>query len=251
MTDESEALAVPARPSATIVMLREANPHPELLLVKRRAGDAFGETYAFPGGVIDKGESAARNFCVGLSSDEANELLKLPHGGLDYYIAVIRELFEETGVLLATDRNGAWACSDALPADLRRRVDKGLMPWSDFLTQQILTLSCDSLHYFAHWETPFSEPKRWTTRFFMAQLPPGQDACHDGHETTDSCWVSASIALERREAGQMDMPYPTYKTLERMRGFRSIPELFTWAKDQRLAGVEMIRPDFKRCPDQF
>lgn len=251
MSADRKPRPAPARPSSTIVVLRSAQPQPEVLLVKRRAGDAFGETYAFPGGVVDADESAARGFAIGTTAEQANRALGVEHGGLEYYSAVIRELFEETGVLLAHDTDGEWARDKPEFESLRYKVDKGLLPWSEFLKDQGLCMSCDALHYFAHWETPFSSPKRWTTRFFMAELPPGQNACHDGSETTDSCWLSAAEALDRHKTGQMDLPYPTFKTLQKMCEFQSIPELFAWAREQRHSGIEMIRPDFNRCPDQY
>jgi len=234
---------VPAKPSSTVVVLRDGSPQPEMLMIKRRAGDAFGDCYAFPGGVIDADEPAARDYCVGVSAKDADTMLNLPHSGLDYYSAGIRELFEETGVLLAQDESGKWACGDALSVELRSRVDTGLLPWPEFLKQQALCMACDSLHYFAHWETPFDLPKRWTTRFFVARLPGGQDACHDGIETADSRWMSATDLLSEEASGLIRIPYPTVKTLERMRRFNSTGELLTWARDQQAAGIVRNRPD--------
>jgi 8-oxo-dGTP pyrophosphatase MutT (NUDIX family) len=235
--------AVPAKPSSTIVVLRDAAPRPEILMIKRRAGDAFGDSYAFPGGVIDEDESAAREFCAGVSAEEADTMLDVPHNGLDYYSAGIRELFEETGVLLAQNVSGKWACGDALSIKLRSRVDQGLLPWSEFLEQQALCMACNSLHYFAYWETPFDLPKRWTTRFFVARLPTGQDACHDGLETTDGRWMSAADLLSEESRGKIRIPYPTVKTLESMQHFNSIDELFAWARNQQAAGIGLNRLD--------
>jgi hypothetical protein len=56
-------------------MVRDAEGAPEILLVRRRAGDAFGESYTFPGGVIDPDEMNARPVCQGRSEDEANSIL--------------------------------------------------------------------------------------------------------------------------------------------------------------------------------
>jgi len=243
MNDSDAAQPAPAKPSSTIIVLRDGNRHPDMLMVKRRAGDAFGESYAFPGGVVDDDESAARRFCLGITADEANATLGVPDGGLDYYSAGIRELFEETGVLLAQDSAGKWACGTALSVDLRSRVDKGLLPWSEFLKQQSLCIACDSLHYFAHWETPFNLPKRWTTRFFMARLPTGQDACHDGIELTDSRWMSAADLLTEESRGEIRVPYPTVKTLEKLQHFKTIDELFSWALQQQAAGIGLNRLD--------
>ena len=232
----------PAKPSATIVVLRDGSAKPEMLMVKRRAGDAFGESYTFPGGVVEEDESAAAEFCAGVSAAEADAALNVPRDGLDYYSAGIRELFEETGILLARDRSGKWACGKALSADLRSRVDKGLLPWPEFLQQRALQMTCDALHYFAYWETPFDLPKRWTTRFFLSKLPVGQDACHDGYETTDCRWMNADDFLAARSEGEIRIPYPTIKTLESLQHCNTIDELISWAKGQQAEGIGINRP---------
>ena len=86
---------VTPRPSATVVLLREGEGHPKLLMVKRRAGDAFGDSYAFPGGVVDHDESDVHGLIDGKTADEAAAILGISKNALDYYSAAIRELFEE------------------------------------------------------------------------------------------------------------------------------------------------------------
>ena len=127
---------VPALPSATIVLLREREGSPELLMVKRRAGDAFGDSYAFPGGVVDHDESDAHGRIDGQTADEANAVLGVSRDGLDYYSAAIRELFEETGILLGRDNKGEWASDSPQLQALRVEVDQGRLPWSEFLDTQ-------------------------------------------------------------------------------------------------------------------
>jgi len=114
---------VPARPSATVVLLREREGHPELLMVKRRAGDAFGDSYAFPGGVVDHDESDAHGLIDGKTADEAASVLGISANALDFYSAAIRELFEETGILLARDNHGEWASDSPELQALRIEVD--------------------------------------------------------------------------------------------------------------------------------
>ena len=159
---------------------------PEILLVKRRAGDAFGESYTFPGGVIDDNESNATRFGSGVTEDDANQFLGIDNGGLDFYSAGIRELFEETGIFLVRNNSGAWAACNSDIAVCRNEIDRGKRDWAAFLQQYRFNMAFDALHYFAHWITPLIRPKRWTTRFFLTEIPSGQTACHDGHETTDS-----------------------------------------------------------------
>lgn len=233
---------VSARPSATIVMLRDAQPAPELLMVRRRGGDAFGESYAFPGGVLDDDESLAAGFCHGRTPKEADAMLGVSGGGLDFYVAAIRELFEETGILLVRDESGAWASTVEDLETLRARLCGRTLQWSQFLRQHTLTMACDALHYFAHWETPLGLPKRWSTRFFLALMPPGQDARHDGAELTDSRWLRAAEAMTHAKHGSMKVPFPTYRNLEALSAFESIDALDGWAARRRAEGIPKTRP---------
>jgi 8-oxo-dGTP pyrophosphatase MutT (NUDIX family) len=234
---------VPAKPSATIVILRESSSGPEILLVKRRAGDAFGDSYTFPGGVVDNDESTSHAFSQGKTPDEADAVLSVAQGGLDYYSAAIRELFEETGILLARDAAGKWFHDGPNVDVLRKEVDQGALHWSDFLRDQELRMASDALHYFAHWETPLSLPKRWSTRFFLAELPPGQDATHDGSELTDCRWIIAADALSLGRDGGMKLPIPTVSTLKSLSEFGSVSEVIDWAECRMTQGIERILPD--------
>jgi 8-oxo-dGTP pyrophosphatase MutT (NUDIX family) len=247
LMQQDKSDSVLARPSATVVLVREGKPDPEILMVKRRAGDAFGDSYAFPGGVVDDDEFEARPFCRGMTAEHADAELGLPGGGLDYYSAVVRELFEETGVLLARDSRGKWAFSDNSDAEsilleLRKKLDDGVMSWAEILRIRSLCIACDALHYFSFWETPLRLPKRWAARFFLAELPPGQDAQHDGSELTDSCWMTAAEILSSSMKGGMNLPLPTLTNLKIISGFGSVDDLLSWASTQAADEIQKIRP---------
>ena len=235
---------VPALPSATVVMLREHDGAPELLMVKRRAGDAFGDSYAFPGGVVDHDESDAHGLIDGRSADEASSILKIAENALDYYSAAIRELFEETGILLARSNDGEWANVTDELQELRIEVDKGRLPWSEFLETQGLRISCDALHYFAYWQTPLDQHKRWSTRFFFAETPAGQSASHDGSEVTDIRWVTSNQALAGARDRSMKLPLPTIRNLRNMQHCASVDEMLAWADRRRQEGIIKLRPIF-------
>jgi len=243
----SNSDSIPALPSATIVLVREAESEPEILMVRRRAGDAFGDSYAFPGGVVDADESNAHSYCHGLTAERANEKLSVVSGGLDYYSAAVRELFEETGILLARDPSGNWAFANesgsaSLLRELRGQLDSGSLPWAELLRTYDLCIACDALRYFSFWETPVRLPKRWAARFFLAQLPPGQDAEHDGKELIDSCWMTAMEVLASGEEGGMKLPFPTVVNLRNIAEHRTVDALLGWASAQAVAGVAKIRP---------
>lgn len=232
---------VPALPSATVVIAREGDRYPELLMIERRAGDAFGESFAFPGGVVDHDESDAHGCIDGRTADDANAVLGVAADGLDFYSAAIRELFEESGILLARDDAGQWATVTPAREVLRIEVDKGRLPWAEFLKNEGLQLACDALHYFAHWETPLIQPKRWSTRFFLAELPEGQEASQDDSEVTDLCWLSAREALERANDGRIKLPFPTKRNLRKMSNFESVDALIRWA-DREALDIMKFRP---------
>ena len=232
--------AIP-RPSSTVVVVRAAAAKPEVLLVRRRAGDAFGDSYTFPGGVIDPDETDARPVCSGLSAEDANQILGVDNG-LDYYSAAIRELFEETGVLLAKTANGDWPADTTIYAEQRVAVDRCELSWPKFLRDEGLCMAVDLLHYFAWWITPVVSPKRWTTRFFAAELPPGQSARHDGKELTDSRWLTADEALAQDRAGDIILPQPTRRNLDLIKHFEAVAPLLEWAGNRHLEGITHICP---------
>ena len=239
--------SVKARPSATVVLVREGESDPEILMVRRKAGDAFGDSYAFPGGVVDDDESQALAFCRGTTTEQADAALGLPRGGLDFYSAAVRELFEETGVLLARDSQGDWAFSGDQDAEsslreLRGQLDSGVLSWAEILRTHDLRIACDALHYFSFWETPLRLPKRWAARFFLAEIPPGQDAQHDGSEITDSCWMTAAEILSVGKKAGMKLPFPTLSNLKKISEFRTVDELLSWASAQTAEGIAKIRP---------
>ena len=238
---------VAALPSATVVVVREGASDPEILMVRRRTGDAFGDSYAFPGGIVNDDERAAHSFCGGRTPAQANNTLRLSDGGLDFYSAAARELFEETGILLARDSRDAWAFATDADAkhplrELRGQLNDGDVSWAQMLRQHDLRIACDALHYFSFWETPLHLPKRWAARFFLAEAPPGQDAQHDGRELTDSCWMTAAEVLSAGKGRGMKLPFPTLTNLKKISEFRSVNELLRWSVAQAAAGVDKIRP---------
>ncbi len=231
------AEAVAARPSSTVVLARDAADEPEYLLVRRHAKSAFGSTFAFPGGVIEPADAAVHSRCAGIERDEADRLLGVRADGLDYYSAAVRELFEETGVLLAERGPG----TDELDR-CRGLLNAGDVVWQDFLAEYDLRIRCDLLCYFSHWITPDTLPRRYSTRFFAARMPAGQVACHDERELTDSRWMTARAALAAAAEGDIEIPFPTLRTLESIADHAGVDALIAWARDRGRAGVEPIQP---------
>ena len=228
-----------ARPSSTVVLVRESGDIPELLLMRRHEQSAFGGAHAFPGGVLEDADALVENHCTGVTADEADSLLGVDHG-LAYFSAAIRELFEESGVLLAT----ASGCGVDFVA-ARDALNAGSLDWRSFVAENDLQLHCGALHYFSFWITPEALPRRFSTRFVLAAMPDDQDAGHCGGELTDSCWLSADDALAAYHDGEISLHFPTIRTLEALAPYGTLGELLGWAAARAREGVRCIFPEIE------
>lgn len=226
-----------ARPSSTVVLARPGNDEPELFMVRRHAQSSFGAAYAFPGGTVDPEDRLVHDFCTGLSTFDADANLGVKNGGLDFYSAAIRELFEESGVLL-TDISKA---DESLPV-ARDALNNGSDNWADFVRRNSLLLDCAALHYISHWVTPPAQPQRYSTRFFLAALPDGQTATHCGGELTESQWATAHATLIAGRERRIRLHYPTIKTLESIARHKTFEALMEWAESCADWGVTTMLP---------
>ena len=234
-----------ALPSSTVLLVRPGKPTPEILMVLRRPGEAFGDSYTFPGGVVDDDELNSIPYCHGRTEKQANNGLDLATGALAFYSAAARELFEETGVLLAKDSSGDWAFSQESESyfnKLRSQLDAGHLSWSNLLRDCNISIACDVLHYISFWETPIQFPRRWATRFFLAELPPSGSAQHDGRELLNSRWMTAAAVLSAGRKGEMNLPFPTRANLNAIAAFNSTKDLLGWAHVQAATRIDRIRP---------
>jgi len=241
VNDQAQVPCSRPLPSATVVLLRDARPDPELLLVLRHAGTSFGSTYVFPGGLLETDDDAVAARCDGIDSAGANRMLNVESGGIAYFSAAIRELFEEAGVLLAKTTGGEWV-DPAQFGDERDALNAGRDSWSAFLQRHDLRLACDALHYFSFWITPREIPKRFSTRFFAAALPAGQTATHCGTELIDSRWLSPRQALCENEKDGFELPHPTIVTLQSLSEFVDTNAALRWAGQRCRDGIDCLLP---------
>jgi 8-oxo-dGTP pyrophosphatase MutT (NUDIX family) len=214
------ASAVPTRDGATVMLVRDG-PHPdrplEVFMLRRHPRTAFGSVHVFPGGVVDESDHAPalEPHCPGLTDEDASTRLGVARGGRAFWIAAIRESFEEAGVLLARGPDGQPIRFDGHP-DVqarfdahRRAVHAGHRTLLDVLEAEQLVLAVDCVRYVAHWITPEGEPKLFDTRFFLARAPQGQAYAHDESELIGSEWVRPADALDRHRRGDFPMIGPT------------------------------------------
>lgn len=218
------------RPAATIVLMRDAEAELEVLLMRRNRNAGFVPgAYVFPGGRVDvaDADAAAIDLVDGLSADQSARRLGLndPAAAMAFYLAALREAFEETGILVGVRPDGSSppsAAVDAAVNEVRDRLMTDLLVFSDALSELECRIAGDAVEYIAHWITPIPEPRRYDTRFFAARVPPGTEAIVDPREMTDALWLSPGEALHRCDEGALPMVFPTIKTLEELERFDSV-----------------------------
>ncbi|HYD57893.1 MAG TPA: MBL fold metallo-hydrolase [Burkholderiales bacterium] len=218
------------RPAATIVLLRQGGAGPEVLMLQRTQSAAFlGGAYVFPGGALDARDSdpAVLGRVTGLTEAQANARLGVPSGALAYYIAAVRECFEEAGVLLATTSQGGHLAKDRVEGLMRFRA----APFNEFLAAEDLYVPGGSLAYFGHWITAPGRTRRFDTRFFVALAPEGQEGSHDATETVHSMWVRPQDALDRAGRKEIELVHATQQTLKELARFMTCEEAFAYARD--------------------
>jgi len=229
------------RDAATVMLLRDGDAGLEVFMMRRTLNAAFvGGFYVFPGGAVDDADRSAEVEAVslGLTDAEASERLGVVRGGLAYWVAAIRECFEEAGVLLALDGDGAVVRFDDPAVERRfaghrRAVHGGDQRLVELCRDEGLRLATGEIAYVSHWITPEGEPRRFDTRFFVARAPEAQDPLHDDQETIASLWVRPADALDRCRAGELAMIPPTIRNLEFLVPFAHADEAMAAAQTVR------------------
>jgi 8-oxo-dGTP pyrophosphatase MutT (NUDIX family) len=252
-------MGVTIRDAATVMLIRDAlgddsEPAIEVCMLRRNLASAFvAGVYVFPGGSVDPDDRGpeAEALCRGRTDAEASAILGVESGGLAFWVAALRECFEEAGVLLAepavSGAGGADALLDTTEPVVARRfaayrdaVNDGSTRLLDVCRTEGLRLVADAVHYVSHWITPELAPRRYDTRFFITVAPPGQVASHDDGETIAAIWVRPGEALAREAAGEIELLPPTIANLASIEGFGSTDQVMAWAC--RITEVPTVLP---------
>lgn len=233
---------VPAQPrhAATVVLLRDAPGGPEAYLLRRVKGMAFaGGMHVFPGGSVDPADETAHTRWAGPPvSDWATWFRADEPLARALVCAAVRETFEECGVLLAGPSGDELlddVSSDEWEAE-REALEAREQSLSELLERRGLVLRSDLLRPFAHWITPEVEPKRFDTRFFLAELPAGQVARHVGGEADERRWVRVKDALD---SGLTLMP-PTHTALQDLAPFDDVRSALDAERQVTLVAPKLV-----------
>ena len=232
------------------------------MLRRSEASHFVPDVYVFPGGTVDKSDVSEQAFARARGVDSASVQTQFraqiepsfpaPVSSLEVHeaagvlFAAVRELYEEAGVLLASDENGT-PLSDRDLAPYRERlhaertrVQAGEVAFADLLEEINAYANAHALALFSQWITPPVFSRRYNAHFFVAKASPDQAAVADAFETHDGVWIAPREALARCESGDFRMVYPTIKHVERLAEFDNVDALMDFA---RTKPIYSIMPD--------
>ena len=229
----------PPAPSASVALIRDHAQGLQVLMMQRHGdADVLGGAFVFPGGKVDAEDAEwidrldvepallhQRLAEVALQHEEAAAL----------YVAAVREVFEEIGVLFA-----------GLPPDAVRAAWAALRQgprFGELFEGSGLRLAASALQPWSRWITPLVGGvvrKRFDTRFFIGVPPPGQEASHDEHEAVDSVWLSPREALRRYWEDGMTLAPPQIMGLAELARHGDTASVLAAARERR---PPLIQPE--------
>jgi 8-oxo-dGTP pyrophosphatase MutT (NUDIX family) len=222
--------------ASSVILLREAQPLGFEVLLARSPdkASALGRTYGFPGSEVQKSDFAdgILSRFRGLRADKARKLLGAhfaPPQALGVWVAAIRALYEEVGILIAVKENGEPITPD-IDLNVRLHEDRAALRARSLSFQSILereNLYCDGarLCYFSHWQTPAQFSTRLDTRLFVAATPEGQTAHSTPCDAARSLWLKPDRALQLINRGELPVAFSTFVSLRTLADFGSVQSL--------------------------
>lgn len=197
-------------------------------MVRRAAASVFmGGSYVFPGGAVDDCDRGA---------EAAAALSGADPGELAWRAAALRELAEEAAVFITT------------PPDDGSMAERAAGIHGTALYSLVVAAGrCfdgAALAYLDNWVTPPGPPRRFDTRFFVAEVPPETEATADANEVTDAVWIPPGAALQHAADGTWEVGFPTRVHLEQLRSFPSARAIVDFARAQ--SEVPRIAPQLRR-----
>ena len=229
------------RPAASVILLRDSAEGLQTLLLHRNTQLVnMAGIYVFPGGKLEYADSAADSLAL---LDQSPELLHQQLGepatdqamAVGLYVAALREVLEECGMLLIPP-----ACTPTAPEQARCLLNEGL-GFSQALSRLGLRLATQQLTPWSRWITPkvpAVATRRFDARFFAALAPADQTATHDNQEATDSLWIHPRAALERYRDGTMDLAPPQIMTLAELARHQTAAQALDAAQRRRPPTIE-------------
>jgi 8-oxo-dGTP pyrophosphatase MutT (NUDIX family) len=236
---------VEPRPAASVLLIRPGRATPIEVFLIRRARDMrfLGGYYAFPGGKVDLADRShdALSRTRGLSAETAARAIADPGDEVPafaYWLAGVREVFEETGLLLARDADERPVATGAPDVtrrleDHRRALVRGKRSFTAILAEEAWVADLAPLRYLSTFVTPPASPIRFSARFFLCPVPAGQDPRLIAEEASEGFWVDPAEAHRRFRSGEWPMAEPAEYGTQYLAQFESCEAVWRHHVDGR------------------
>lgn len=217
------AEAVVPRLSSTVMLLRSVSRPSSgsrfaVFMQQRASSMAFvPDAVVFPGGSFDAFDDTSEVPWEGPSPAQWGARMGCNDQTVRRaFVTAAREVFEETGVLLARRLDGGKLSNPMESSELRtarEQLSNHQLAFGRLLQDEGLALWTDLLCPCAHWVTPPSEPRRYNTYFFRALMPDGQFADGKTSEAVRTGWAQPTWLLEQQAEGKLLLMPPTISNL--------------------------------------
>ncbi len=214
----------PPRSAATVVLVAR---HQALMVERAKTLHFLGGFHGFPGGVVDNGDENLPGDCP----DEGGKRA-----------AALRELFEETGLLLIAGDSDPLS----LPEDWARVVG-GELSFAGLLEERGATLGTARLIEAGNWLTPEFSLRRFDTWFFIVPLHEVVPVEVHSGEVEKCEWLEAGEALTLWKKHRIMMVPPTLNMLRAIRDGRDAAH---WAEKARAVPQARAIPE-RRIESRF
>lgn len=207
------------------------------MVVRDRPMDGAMGAVVFPGGKVDEEDRHPESW--------SHLVAPQPKPELPFWLAAMRETFEEAGVVIARASGttegdlGAERAREMVARHRDNLLDRKIT-FAEIIRSEGLVPALDHMVYFAHWQTPFGLPKRFDTHFFLVSAPEGQEPIHDGREMVDCFWTPPERIVEEANTGKRTLVPATKLNLELLSESRTVAEAMDRA---RARDVMMVRPE--------
>lgn len=197
------------RDAAAVIVYRRGPSGLEVFWLRRGAALSFaGGFYAFPGGRLDAADAQ-----VPVEGAEGQEAA--------LRVAAARELFEETGLLVA-------AGAERVGVEDRAKARAGLLDRKEAFAEIVqrfgLKLRADDFRAAGRWITPPFMPIRFDARFFLTEVPADAVAEVWPGELAEGAWVKPKDALKRWQAGTALLHPPNLHAIQVMDSFKDVDD---------------------------
>jgi glyoxylase-like metal-dependent hydrolase (beta-lactamase superfamily II)/8-oxo-dGTP pyrophosphatase MutT (NUDIX family) len=183
-------------PAASVLLSRGPGSREIYAILRGQQLKFFGGFWAFPGGKLTNLEAGA--------ADPLDARRR----------AACRELFEETGVLIARHADGSFPSPGPDLDACRHALLKEETTLGQVLRARQLSVVPDDFRLIGEITTPDFAPVRYATTFFVAHLPPGQEAHVWPGELERGEWIDVKELLARFKRGDDLLTPPSIMTLE-------------------------------------